>query len=155
MTRLAHLALAYAAGSVGGAVTAVVIWLVGILGVTAVAGVAIAPSLTPAWLYSRIVWGGLWGFLLLIALPDRWSWWQRGLLFSLGPTLVTWFVVFPLKAQVGVLGLDLGSLTPLFVVVFNGVWGLTTAAAMTLAEPGWIGRRRGPAPGPTGDAGVS
>jgi hypothetical protein len=52
---------------------------------------------------------------------------SRGFIFSLGPTLVHLFVVFPSKANKGVMGLDLGLLTPLFVVVFNAIWGWTAA----------------------------
>jgi hypothetical protein len=51
----------------------------------------------------------------------------RGFIFSLGPTLVQLFVVFPMKANKGVMGLDLGLFTPLFVVVFNAIWGWTAA----------------------------
>jgi hypothetical protein len=32
-----------------------------------------------------------------------------------------------MKANKGVMGLDLGALTPLAVVVFNAVWGVTAA----------------------------
>ena len=81
----------------------------------------LAPPLTPAFLYPRLVWGGLWGFLFLIPLA-RWSFPVRGLFFSLGPTLAQLFVVFP-HAQKGVLGLQLGSLTPLLVVFYNAIWG--------------------------------
>ena len=44
-------------------------------GVTALFGVAIAPTLTPTWLYPRIVWGGLWGFLFL------WNFWNKNSLY--------------------------------------------------------------------------
>ena len=33
------------------------------------------------------------------------------------------FLVFPLMAHKGVLGLQLGYLTPLLVVFFNAIWG--------------------------------
>ena len=48
----------------------------------------------------------------------------RSLVFSLGPSIVQLFIVFPIKAQKGMLGLDLGVLTPLFVLIFNAVWGI-------------------------------
>ena len=51
----------------------------------------------------------------------------RGLLFSLGPSLVMFLVVFPLKAKKGMFGLDLGSITPVLVLFFNAVWGVTAA----------------------------
>jgi hypothetical protein len=37
------------------------------------------------------------------------------------------FVVFPLKAGKGMGGLELGTLTPLFVLIFNWVWGAAAA----------------------------
>jgi hypothetical protein len=40
------------------------------------------------------------------------------------------FVVFPLMAKKGVMGVPLGSLTPLFVLLFNDVWGLKAAAIL-------------------------
>jgi hypothetical protein len=55
------------------------------------------------------------------------NWISQGLLLSLGPTLVQLFIVFPLKADKGVMGLDLGVFTPLFVIFFNAVWGLVAA----------------------------
>lgn len=52
---------------------------------------------------------------------------RRGLLFSLGPTLVQLLIVFPVKAHKGALGLELGALTPLFVLFFNAVWDAAAA----------------------------
>ncbi len=115
----------FAAGVLGGLVNSLAVWGFGVAGFTSILGVAIAPVLTPGWLYPRLVWGGLWGVLFLV--PLRLSWWQRGLVFSLGPSLVQLFLVFPFKAGKGLGGLELGMLTPLFVLFFNAVWGLTAA----------------------------
>jgi len=52
---------------------------------------------------------------------------KRGVLLSLGPALVQLFVVFPYEAKQGMLGMGLGALTPLFVLVFNAVWGIVAA----------------------------
>jgi hypothetical protein len=49
----------------------------------------------------------------------------RAFLLSLGPTLVQLLIVFPLKAAIGVGGVELGWLTPLFAVLFNFVRGAT------------------------------
>lgn len=116
--------LDFAAGCAGGLTNSIAVWLCGVFGITKAASVAIAPSLTPAWLYPRVVWGGLWGFLFLLPYLRR-SYFLRGLFYSLGPSIVQLFVVFPYKAHKGILGLQLGSLTPLFVLGFNAVWGLT------------------------------
>jgi hypothetical protein len=61
---------------------------------------------------------------LFLVPMGRWSFPVRGLLFSLGPSLVQLFLVFPYQAQKGVLGLQLGALTPLFVLFYNVVWGV-------------------------------
>ena len=120
------LALVFAAGCAGAVANSFTVWLFGALSITTMLGVAISPSVTPAWLYPRIVWGGLWGALFLLPFMRRSPLWQ-GLLYSLGPSLVQLLIVFPFKADKGWLGLDLGTLTPLFVLFFNAVWGLKTA----------------------------
>ena len=121
-----NLSLAFSAGCLGGLANSIVVWASGTLGITAALGVKIAPALTLPWLYPRIVWGGIWGFLFIISIPGL-SWWMRGLVFSLGPSLVVMLVLFPRNPLVGEFGLGLGTLTPAFVLVFNAVWGLVAA----------------------------
>lgn len=134
-TCLRTLSVVFAAGALGGAANAVAAWAAGATGISEAAGVQIAPALTPAMLYHRVVWGGLWGGLFLLGL------WRShrllaGAVYSLGPTLVQWLVVFPLKAGTGLLGLDLGAWTPAFVVVLNLIWGLVAAGWLIAAgEP--------------------
>ena len=127
-----RLSLVFAAGCLGGLVNSLAVWLSGMYGITSAIGVKIAPQLSAAWLYPRIVWGGIWGFLFLLPLLRR-KLLIQGLIFSLGPTLVQLFVVFP-KAHKGMMGLDLGTLTPLAVVVFNAVWGVTAAVWLRWAK---------------------
>ena len=127
------LALVFAAGCLGGLINSLAVWIFGELGITSAFGVKIAPNLSAAWLYPRIVWGGIWGALFLLPL------WQRrvlikGLIYSLGPTLVQLFVVFPVKANKGALGLDLGTLTPVFVIIFNATWGVAAAIWLRWAK---------------------
>lgn len=121
-----RLSLAFAAGALGALANGLAIWLAGDFGLTAAIGVSIAPQLTPAWLYPRICWGGLWGFMFALPVLDR-SWAVRGLVFSLAPTIVQLFVVFPQKTNAGVMGLGLGALTPLVVLAANAIWGLVAA----------------------------
>jgi hypothetical protein len=120
------LSLVFAAGCLGGLLNSLAVWIFGVIGITPALGVKIAPSLSALWLYPRLVWGGIWGLLFLLPLMQK-RFLYRGLIFSLGPTLVQLFIVFPLKAGQGVMGFDLGLLTPLFVFVFNAIWGLTAA----------------------------
>jgi hypothetical protein len=118
--------LVFAAGCVGGLLNSLAVWIFGELGITGALGVKIAPQLSPAFLYPRLVWGGIWGLLFLLPLMKT-RIFSRGLIFSLGPTLVQLFVVFPMKANKGVMGFDLGLFTPVFVVVFNAIWGWSAA----------------------------
>ncbi len=120
------LSLAYAAGSVGGLINSLIVWLLGSMGITSALGVNIAPPLSAALLYPRLVWGGLWGFLFLIPLFGN-SPLVRGVIYSLGPTLVQLFIVFPLKDGKGIMGLGLGALTPLMVIFANVIWGVVTS----------------------------
>lgn len=130
--------LIFSAGAAGGLANSLAVWLFGVLGITTALGVSIAPALTPAWLYPRLVWGGIWGILFLSPVP-RGSWWLRGLVFSLGPSIVQLLVVFPVKTDAGALGLGLGALTPIFVLLFNAVWGLVAAWLLErAAEPGEV-----------------
>ena len=135
MTKFAKsLSLVFAAGSLGGVLNSLAVWFFGNIGIAASAGVKLAPALTPQWLYPRIVWGGIWGLLFLLPGSSQ-RCFSRGLIFSLGPTLVQLFVIFPLVAHKGNMGLDLGALTPLFVAFYNAVWGV--AAGIWLR---WVSR---------------
>ena len=120
------LSLVFTAGALGGLLNSLAVWIFGVVGITSALGVKIAPQLSASWLYPRLVWGGLWGLLFLIPLMEK-RYLYRGLIFSLGPTAVQLFILFPLKAGKGVMGIDLGSLTPLLVFIFNAIWGLTAA----------------------------
>jgi len=130
---LKDLSLTYAAGSLGALANSLAAWLFGALGITAALGVQSAPALTVGFLYPRLVWGGLWGFLFLLPFLRGSVVW-RGIIYSLGPTVVQLLVVFPFKLGKGWLGLDLGTLTPLFVIFFNIVWGVCAAAWLQLTS---------------------
>jgi hypothetical protein len=123
---LNRIGVAFAAGSAGGLATVLTLWLFGVLGITPAFGVKMVLPLTPPLVYSMVVWGGLFGFLFLLPVM-RGSVWLRGLIFGLAPTVVQCLIVFPVKMHAGILGLDLGLLTPVFVLIFNSVWGVVTA----------------------------
>ncbi len=128
-----RLSAIYAAGTVGAVVNSLAIWLFGRLGMAALLGVKIAPALTTAWLYPRLVWGGLWALLFFIPLFEK-RWILRGLLWSLGPTLAQLFYFFPVVAQKGMMGLALGTLTPAFVVFFNAIWGVAASWWLSVCD---------------------
>ncbi len=123
------LAVCFCAGLLGALCSSLTAWLAGRWGLTAMAGVDLAPALSAAWLYPRLVWGGLWGLLyyLLVAHPRaRRHWARKGLWVSLLPSLLQLFYLFPETTEYGPLGLALGAFTPVFVLLFNAVWGFFT-----------------------------
>jgi hypothetical protein len=129
---LRNVSLVFAAGALGGLFNSLVVWLFGEYGIAQSLGVHLAPSLTPAWLYPRIVWGGIWGGLFLLPLIRR-SVLLEGIILSLGPTLIQLFLIFP-RTGAGTLGMQLGALTPVLVLFFNMVWGVTAAGWLRLIK---------------------
>jgi len=125
----AMLAVCFTAGVLGALANSLVAWGFGAWGVTALAGVKLAPELTLAWLYPRLVWGGLWGLAFFFTVSSqrrRRQWVRKGLWVSLLPTAAQLFYFFPYHTPFGPMGLGLGDLTALFVLFFNFVWGFFT-----------------------------
>lgn len=127
------LSLLFSAGAFGGVANGLALWSCSRLGLLHALGIHLAAPGSPAWLYPRIVWGGLYGLLFALSFP-RSGWIRRGLVFGLVPSLVQLFVVFPLKTDGGALGLGFGALTPLAVLCVNAVWGLATGWWLRLAR---------------------
>ena len=127
------LMLVFSAGCLGALANSLAVWLMGQYGITTHFGVAIHPSLSPQWLYPRIVWGGLWGFLFLLPMLQSRPL-LKGTLLSLFPTVAFLLVVLPFKEYKGFLGLELGLLTPLFVLFFNWIWGVVTSFTLRFAK---------------------
>lgn len=131
MSRLIrHSSIAFVAGVLGALANSWLVWYLGRKGISQQFGIAIAPHWTRMFLYSRLVWGGLWGLLFLLPLWRSGFWigvFSRGLFFSLVPSLFQLLYVFPVLQHKGLLGLQLGSLTPLYVVLMNLVWGVCAA----------------------------
>ena len=121
----------FAAGCLGGLANSIAVWVFGYWGITSFLGVSIAPSLTPAWLYPRLVWGGIWGLFFILPIYKS-KLLLKGSILSLFPTAVQLFIVFPLKANKGIAGIDLGLYTPVFVLFFNWVWGFVAALAIKI-----------------------
>jgi hypothetical protein len=125
----ALLSVCFCAGLIGSLISSGTLWLFGRTGLTHLLGVQLAPEWTLAWLYPRLVWGGLWGmvfFLSVAGLRSRNHWVRKGLWCSLLPTLFQLFYVFPNQTPHGAFGLGLGTLTPLVLLLVNGIWGLFT-----------------------------
>ena len=120
------LLICFAAGCLGGLINSLAVWAGGEYGITRQFNVAISPALTPMWLYPRIVWGGIWGLLFVIPWLNSKPI-TKGAILSIFPTLVQLLVVFPIQAKKGYFGLMLGAYTPIFVVIYNLIWGLATS----------------------------
>lgn len=119
--------LAFSAGALGALLMTLLLWLLGAIGIAGLLHVKIAPALERAFLYRQIVWGGIWGFTMLLPIC-RGSWLLRGLLLGLAATVVLVFVVLPIKApQLGTLALGLGTLAPIYFLVIHLTYGLITA----------------------------
>ncbi|MGQ4649668.1 hypothetical protein [Lyngbya aestuarii] len=137
MNRLKQISLYLTAGAVGALVNSLVVWAAGTTGLTAALGAKIAPTLTPPWLYQRLIWGALWGLLFFIPMKrtfnTRKNIVRRGLLVSLGPTLAQLLFFFPSTGK-GWLGIQLGVIVPLLVIIFNAIWGIVAAAWIETAK---------------------
>lgn len=122
--------LVFAAGAFGGLVKALTAVSFTQLGLSAALGSRMARLLSPVLVYDHVVWGGLWGLLFLLP-TARLSLYSRGVLFSLGQTLVQLFLIAP-KMGHGFLGLNMGLGTPFLVAFFGVVWGLAAATWLGL-----------------------
>jgi hypothetical protein len=118
--------IAFASGVLGGLINSLAVWIFGIAGISPGLGVKLAPALTPPWLYPRLVWGGIWGLLLVLPIMTK-NPVMRGIILSIAPTLVQLFVIFPFLLHKGMMGLQLGNLMPVLVVFFNIIWGITAS----------------------------
>ena len=127
------LLICFAAGCLGALANSLTAWAFGEYGINKQLGVAMAPVLTTAWLYPRIVWGGIWGFLFVLPFMNT-KLILKGALISLFPTLLQFFVIFPLQAKKGYFGLELGLYTPVLVTFFNLVWGVAAALAIKFSK---------------------
>jgi hypothetical protein len=123
-------------GTLGAVLSAVVQWGFELLRIPLLFGVALSGAFTAGesalHLVSGAVWGALFGILLPLV-PGR-TVPSRGVLFSLVPTLYVLLKVLPIDRDVGWFGVDLGSLTFLFVALFNLIWGLVAATTLAWGE---------------------
>jgi len=114
----------YAAGSFGALLTTGIAHLAAHQGWMTHA-TSMAPEFAAPSLYIRLVWGGLWGFLLFLPGLKKLTWFQRAFLLACFPTLVQWLYFFPTSGA-GFFGRELGTSTPVIVAAMNGVWSLVT-----------------------------
>jgi hypothetical protein len=121
---LRNSSIAFSAGAVGAVVSSAALLLAVQVDLFRLLGVGLSPSFSLPWAYQRLVWGGLWGLLLLLPLvPGRP--WLRGFLIGLAPCLFNLLWLFPEKTPHGYLGLGMGTLTPAVVLLATSIWGWT------------------------------
>lgn len=120
-----RLSAAYAGGAAGVAAALGILWLMERAGVLSHLGVGLRADLSPAGLYRLLIWGSLWGLLLLLPLW-RGAAVSRGILFSLAPTATILLVYYPRIGR-GYLGLDYGPLAPVVVLLLGALWGIVAA----------------------------
>lgn len=90
----------FCAGLIGALCNSLAAWLGGRIGLEPLAGVSLTPDWTLAWLYPRLIWGGLWGlaYFITVAGPrNRNRWVRKGLWASLLPTAGNSFTSFPTR----------------------------------------------------------
>ena len=121
---LKSISLSFSAGCLGGLANSITLWLFGHFHLASKIGVKPAPKLTAQWLHPRIVWGGIWGLLLILPVFSD-SMLLRSMVLSLGPTLVQLLYIFPERMHKGLMGFKLGTFTPLCVIFFNWIWAIT------------------------------
>ena len=122
-------AVCYVAGLLGALGSSLFLWGAGEWNLIGLIGVNVAPRLSQAWIYPRLIVGGLWGlgYFFTVGTPrQRSRWVRKGLWFSLLPSAFQLFYLYPYVEQQGLAGFDLGMLTPLLIVFSNLVWGLFT-----------------------------
>lgn len=122
---LRNLSAAFTGGVIGGLLSSLLFWELGRDGVLSWMGIALRPALSLAWLYPRLIVGGLWGLLLILPLlPGRPA--SRGLLWSLAPSAYVLLHLMP-RAGKGLLGLGYGALTPALILLIYAIWGVSAA----------------------------
>ena len=122
-------AVCFTAGLLGAVTSSLFLWGCHEWGVMTLLGVKMKQTLDLSKLYPGMMIGGLWGlvYFFTVGTPSyRRHWVRKGLYFSLLPSLVALFYLYPYIFHQGMAGFDLGMLTPLVIVVTNLVWGLFT-----------------------------
>jgi hypothetical protein len=119
---LQRLAAAYFGGALGAIANSLAVWLLAEAQLLSAAGISVHPDLTWAWIGKRMLWGSLWGLGFPLVNTLQKTPWKAGLLLSLAPTAAQLFYFYPNSGS-GMAGLEAGNLTPVLVLVANGLWG--------------------------------
>jgi hypothetical protein len=126
-----NISLAFMAGCIGGLIFALLLGLSNLVGLSNLLGVGFKARLTPLWIYTNIVYGGIWGLLFLIPWLSKWPL-LKGFLFSLIPTLLIFFLLMPLLS--GFFNTHFSQQTYWFIFVVNAIAGICAGVWIMLAE---------------------
>lgn len=121
-------AVCFVAGMLAAVISALFVWLCNKWGITTFLNIQISQTFKLSALYPQIFTGGLWGLLYFftVGIPrHRRHWIRKGLWFSLIPSLVTLFYLYPQVYHKGLAALDLGMFAPLLIVTTYLIWGFS------------------------------
>ena len=110
----------FVAGGLGGLTNSIVVWSLGMLGVTPALGFGMTPELTFEWLLRRV----------FASAPIK-----KGAVLSILPWLSSALIVFPMRMDVGFFGLGFGIGTPIWTLFFAAIWGITGTLFLSKFAP--------------------
>lgn len=122
MNIIRKISAAFTGGALGALLDSFNIWAMGKTGLSDFIGITMKPEFTAPWAYKRMIWGGIWMLLLLLPIMKRRTI-TRGMLFSLIPSAMMFFVVLPQMGK-GFYGLGFGTLMPVVVIILNFIYGI-------------------------------
>ena len=124
-----RLGLGLLGGFIGAVVAIAAQWAIAAIGIPDLLGVVLPAVGDPADPVARLAVGAAWGLVFGVLVP-----WipgagilGRGAAFSLVPSALVLLVAYPLRAGYGLLGLERGGLTFIFVLLLNAAWGIVAA----------------------------
>lgn len=124
----------FLAGGLGGITNSIMVWSLGVLGVTPALGFGMVPELTFEWLLRRVFASALWGVIFLIPIYDN-APIKKGAILSILPWLSSVLFVFPVRMNVGFFGLEFGIGTSIWTLFFAAIWGVTGTLFLSKFPP--------------------
>ena len=134
MTATKTLLLVFLAGGLGGLTSGILVWGLGVGGITPLLGFAMVPELTFEWMFRRVFASAIWGIIFLIPVYNT-SPMLKGIVLGVLPWLSSVLIVFPYRMDVGFFGLELGFGTPVWTLFFGAVWGVTGTLFLSRVHP--------------------
>ncbi len=122
------------AGGLGGITNSIIVWSLGVLGITPALGFGMVPELTVEWLLKRVFASALWGVIFLIPVYEN-APIKKGVILSILPWLSSVLFVFPVRMDVGFFGLEYGNGTPIWTLLFAAIWGITGTLFLSKFTP--------------------